>query len=876
MRTMLARIAGFFFGSRLDRRLDDEVRFHVEMLAEDYERRGMTPAAARAAALRNFGGVTQMKETYRDQRGLPFIDMLLQDARYGARALARTPGFTLAALLTLALGIGANSAIFSVVNAVLLEPLPYPEPDRILQMHRQSGGLWAGQTGHRYLYFREHMTSFAAVAAWRGTAFNLFAGDRAELIDALAVSKEYFTVFGGSPLHGRVFEAAEDLPNGPDAVILGNRIWRRLFAGNPGVVGRAISLGDRSFTIVGVMPEGFDSIRTSEIYVPLKPSTTGPGGGSNYLVAGRLKAGVSPEQANAEARAVFEGYKSTLPNANFEGVPPPAFVPYQEGLSRGVRPALLIMLGAVGMLLLIACANTANLLLARASSRTREISVRAALGAGRGRIVRQLVTESTLLFTAGGLLGVALAYWSVPLLLGMTPPGYLPSQNVEVDATVLVTTLVVSAFTGILFGLAPALSLSRHDLVEAFKEDGTRTTTNRRSAWMRHALVVGEVGLCMVLLVGAGLLIQTFVKLRALDPGFDARNVVTARMSLMGERYRTNAEVNRLYQLGLERLRRIPGVVSAAVVNGVPIEQGLNLNIDRLDTPEVENALTDWRYATADYFATLGIPIVAGRALNENDTAGAPRVTVVSEAFARQHFKDTNPIGRQITVFKSDGPIEIVGIARDLREAGLKGPVPALMYVPVAQAGDAGISAAHGYFQVSWVVKASRLSPELIARVREELSSLDPRQPVTAIRTFDEIKARAMAGETFQMTLLAAFAGIGLLLAAAGIYGLIAYSVAQRTREFGIRMALGATRRTILVSVLRQGAALAAVGIAGGAGASVALAGTLKALVFGVSTIDVPTFAVVAAVLLLVAIAASVLPAVRAVRLNPVSALRQS
>jgi len=817
-----------------------------------------------------------MKEAYRDQRGLPFVETFVQDTRYGARALLRTPGFTVAALLTLALGIGANSAIFTVVNAILLRPLPYAEPDRILQMHRQSGGQWAGQTGLRYLYFRDHMMSFGALAAWRGTAFNMVVGDRAEQINALAVSKEYFRVFGGTPRYGRVFDSVEDQPNGPDAVILGHAIWRRMFGSNPSIIGSAISLGDRSFTVVGVMPEGFDSIRTAELYVPLQPAVTGAGGGLNYLVAGRLKTEVSPEQANAEARSVFDGYKSARPGTNFEGVPPPVFVLYQEGLSMAVRPALLMMLGAVGLLLLIACANTANLLLARASSRTREISVRAALGASRGRIVRQLVTESTVLFTTGGILGVALAYWSVPVLMQMTPPGYLPSQDVKVDATVLGVTLAVSVLTGVLFGLVPALSLSRLQPVEALKDDGSRTTSNRRSVWLRHLLVVGEVALCMILLVGAGLLIQTFLKLRALDPGFDARAVLTARMSLTGERYDTNTEVNRLYQLGLERLRKIPGVVSAAVVNGIPIEPGLNLNIDRLDTPDVaENGLTDWRYTSAEYFGTMGIPIVAGRGLNERDTTGAPRVTVVSEQFARQHYKGMDPIGQQFTVFKSDGPIEVVGIAKDLREAGLKGPVPALMYVPVAQAGDAAVRAAHAYFQVSWVVKASRLSPELVERIRAELRSLDPRQPVTAVRSIDEVKARAMANETFQMTLLTTFSGIGLLLAAAGIYGLIAYSVAQRTREFGIRLALGATGATILLAVLREGIVLAAIGIAVGMAASFAFTGALQAFVFGVSTMDAPTLGIVAAILLLVAVIASVVPAVRVVRLDAVSALRQ-
>ena len=875
MRRWLSRLAGFLGRRHRDGDLDDEVRFHIEMLAQEHVRRGMTPADARAAALRTFGGVTQMKESYREQRGLPFIETLFQDARYGFRTLARTPGFTLAALLTLALGIGANSAIFSVVNAVLLQPLPYKEPERIVQMYRNSGGLWDGHTFRRFDFFKQHMRSFEAFAAWRGTAFNMVVGDHAEYVNGLAVSHDYFRVLGGSPLYGRTFEPVEDVPNGPPAVILTHDLWRRIFASSPAAVGASLSLGDRSYTVVGVMPEEFDPAHEAEFYVPLQPSPMGPGGGFNYRIIARLAPGVTREQANAEAHTAFLVYKATLPSANFGTEQAPQFLSFHESLSRGARPALLMMLGAVGMLLLIACANTANLLLARASGRGREISVRAALGAARGRIIRQLVTESIVLFLGGGLLGVALAYWAVPVLLALTPDGYLPAQKVEVNVVVLLTTMAVSLVTGMLFGLAPAISAARHDLVEAFKQDGTRATSSRGANWLRRGLVVTEVALCMLLLVGAGLLIQTFVKLRAVDLGFDPTNVLTARMSLMGERYATAEAVNRFYERGLERIRQIPGVQSAAVVNGIPVERGLNLNFDRLDTAEVEAHLTDWRYASPEYFDTMGITVVEGRGLTARDTAGAPRVAVVSRQFAKQHFADTHPIGQQIQLSKQDGPIEIVGIARDLREAGLSGPVPPVMYVPVAQAGDGSVRTAHTYFQVSWVVRAAGLSPELTQRIREELRAIDPRQPITAFRSMDEVKARAMSHQTFQMTLLVTFAAIGLLLAAAGIYGLIAYSVAQRTREFGIRMALGATRQTILRSVLKQGATLALAGVVVGIVAAIGLTRALKSFVFGVSTLDAPTFATVAVILLLVAVLASVVPAVRAVRLNPVTALRE-
>jgi putative ABC transport system permease protein len=870
VRQLLSRTLALFTRRRLDAQLDDEVEFHLEMLAEAHKRRGLSEADARAAARREFGGVIQMKEEYRGQRGLPLIETLVQDVRYGVRTLVRTPGFTLAALVTLALGVGANSAIFSVVNAVLLQPIPYEGGDRIVEMYR--GGHSNRHSFSRFEFFREHMTSFEALAAWRPTSFNLVAGDRAEYVSGSAVSHEYFRVIGGQPLHGRTFQPQEDVPNGPDVVILRHGLWQRVFSGDPSVAGRTVQLGDRSYTVVGVMPADHDSARPGDFYVPLRPGPRGPGSGWNYHFVARLVRGVSLEQVTAEAATVFDRYKATNEVGTERA---PTFLLLKDSVARDVRPALLVMLGAVAMLLLIACANTANLLLARASGRSREIAVRAALGAARGRIIRQLVTESVVLYVVGGCLGVAIAYWTVPVLVAMTPPGYLPSRPVDVDATVLLVSLGASLLTGLIFGLTPALSLSRHDLVEAFKEDGTRTTSSRRANWLRSGLVVGEVAVCMLLLVGSGLLIQTFMQLRAVDLGFDPTNVLTARMSLSGERYADSAAANEYFDRGLERLRGIPGVQSASVVSGIPVETGLNLNFDRLDTGEVEAHLTDWRYASPDYFDTIGIQIVKGRALSSRDTAGAPRVAVVSEQFARRYYKDESPIGRQILLFREDGPIEIVGVARDLREAGLKGPVPALLYVPVAQAGDSAIRAAHMYFQVSWVVRAAGMTPELTARIREELRAIDPRQPITAFRSLDEVKSRAMATERFQMTLLGIFAALGLLLSAAGIYGLIGYSVSQRTREFGIRMALGATRGHILTSVLRQGALLAAAGVFLGVFGAFAFSRTLEAFLFNVSPSDVRTFFSVAALLLLVAVLASLVPALRAVRLNPVSALRQ-
>ena len=805
---------------------------------------------------------------------------LFQDCRYGLRALLRTPAFTVASLVTLALGIGANTAIFSVVDAVLLRPLPYPEPDRIIQLLRQSAGeTGSGHTGAQYLFSRDNMKSVDALAAWRGpTGFNMVAGDVAEYVRAMPISREYFDVFAVRPVFGNAFTAHEDRVGGPDAVVLGYGLFTRFFGANPSVVGTTVLLGDRPHTIVGVMPRDFRSMPPADLYVPLRPSTTGPGGGFNYSVAGRLRPGVSLHQANAEAGTVFDAMIESFMAAHPDARRPSyrfVFVPFQTSISRFARPALLMMLGAVGMLLLIACANTANLLLARASGRGREIAVRAALGAGRGRIVRQLLTESVVLFVIGGTLGVLLAYWSVPLLLKLTPASYTVYRDIRVDGRVLAAMLGLSAVSGLLFGLAPAISLSRRELAEAFKEDGTRTTSARGAAWLRTTLAVAEIALCMLLLVAAGLLVQTFVRLRAVDPGFDVKNVLTARMSMQGDRYATTEDITRFFERGLEELHRIPGVESAAVVNGVPIARALNLNVDVLDGPDlIQRALVDWRYASAAYFQTMRISIVAGRGFEERDRAGAPPVAVVSQQFARKFLKGVDPIGHHIRVFPTDGAIEIVGVAKDLSEGGLVEPPIPVMYVPVAQANIAGVRASHTYYPMSWVVRAADVGPEMIRRIRDALHAVDPKQPVSAFITMEDVKAESMSDQSFQMMLLGVLAAVGLTLAAAGIYGLIAYSVAQRTREFGIRMALGATRDRIVRAVLLQGAAIGLVGVLVGVAGALAFTRTLQKFIYGVSPLDPVTFAAVSLLLVVVASVASVVPALRAVRLNPVAALR--
>ncbi len=807
------------------------------------------------------------------------LESLFQDVRYGARLLLRAPGFTAAALVTLALGIGANTAIFSVVNAVLLRPLPYPEPDRLVQLVRRSAADVSDRhTGRRYLYFRDHLRTVEAIAARRDpTGFNLATGDTAAHVSAMPVSKEYFAVLGVQPLVGSVFSDEHDRAGGPLAVVLGHAVWRQRFNADPTVVGTTVSLGGTAYTVLGVMPPDLLTIPRADLFVPLRPATTGPGGGYNYQVIARLATGVTFEQANADAASVWTALGADHASELRQGEIVSGFEPYQRSATADARSFLLMLWGTVALLLLIACANTASLLLARASARGREIAVRAALGADRRRVFRQLLTESVMLSLGGAAVGVALGYLSLPIFLALVPSTTATAmpQDVAIDRRVLALTFTLAVATGVLFGLAPAASLARVDLVEAVKHDGTRTTGAGRS-WLRSTLVVAEVALCVLLLAAAGLLLQTFVKLRAVDPGFDPRGVVRARMSLQGDRYASASDVNRFFAQGLERLRAIPGVRGAAVVNGVPIERGLNLSVDLLDGPApAENRYVDWRYASADYFTVMGIPIVAGRGFTDADGAGAAPVAVVNESFVRLYLKGTIGPGHHVRVYDSDGSIEIVGVARDVREAGLKARIPPLMYVPVAQANEAGIRTSHVYFPMSWVVRADGPAGTLESAMREALRSVDPRQPFSSFATMDEVKANAFATERRQMSLLSGFAGIGLLLAGAGIYGLVAYSVAQRTREIGLRMALGATRGRILRSIVSSGAILSIIGIAIGLAASMALSRTIAGFVWGVSPMDPLTFAVVAIVLLVVTVLASTVPAWRAARLNPVAALRE-
>lgn len=874
IRTAAIRVLGLLRREQADRALDDEIQFHLDMLAEGYIAEGMAPDAARAAARRSFGRVDHMKETYRRQRGVPVVETILRDLNYGVRSLRRTPVFTVTALLSLSLGIGANSAIFSVVNSVLLRPLPYSEPDRLVQITRRTPAYEAHYLdGTRVFAAREATNSFDALATTGpATGFNLVSGDGAEYVRALPVSHQYFRVLGVTPSPGRAFAPGEGLPDQPNVAVVSHALWRRLLNADPTVIGRAVMLSDVPYTIVGIMPEDFLPIPTVDVLIPLGLSRA-QSGSFNYRVIGRLADGIDMAQSGEELAAIADGIRVERPGALSEGESL-GVQPYARVVAQNVKPALLVLAGAVGVVLLIACANTANLLLARAVSRSREMAVRTALGAGRGRILGQLLTESLIVSVVAGLLGLGIAWWAAPALLALSPAA-AGWRSVHLDAAVVVVTAAISLGTGVVFGLAPLLTLGRTQLASQLRDDSNRTTQRARTNWLRRGLVTLEVALSVVLLVSAGLLVKTFANLRSVDLGFDPQNVLTAQMSLNGTRYRNSEAVGALYARGLDRIEQIPGVESAAVVSGLPVERGLNVPIDIPDVPApVDDALTDFRYVTPGYFSVMGMPVAMGRAFDDRDGAGAPTVAIVNREFARRFVPDGPPLGRHVQIFSRGTLYEIVGVVGNVQEQGLRGRSVAVVYVPVEQVDPPVLASAHYFFQTSWVARTQPGAVGVAERIRDEMRVIDPRQPFSSFRSMNAVVDEALIAPRFQMVLMSLFSGLALVLAVAGIYGVMTYAVNARLREIGVRIAIGASAQRIVRTVLGQAVALTAAGIVIGVAGAWALTRLLDALVFGVSTTDVATFVIVSGGLLVVAVLASAIPALRAARVDPVQTLR--
>ena len=813
----------------------------------------------------------------------------MRDLRYAVRVLRKSPVFTVTAVLTLALCIGANTAIYTVVDRVLMRPLPYPHPDRlaIVTRHYQGPGVDEDETGQagatwEALRAGASETLDLATTVGIGQGVNFVAGDQPSFVKQQRVSAGYFRVLGVLPELGRPFTEDEDRVNGPAVTVLSHSLWTRAFNADPAIVGRAVMLRGEPYTVVGVMPAPFYSENPVDLWTPVRPCARCEGGGENYTIVARLKDGVSWPQADGQVGAttqavVADRYKKDTGHVAIR------IVPLQRGQTADLREPLVVLWSAVGVVLLIGCVNIAGLLLARARTRAPEIATRIAIGGGRATIVRQLLAESLVLAAAGGAAGIAIGYAGAQLFATLLENAFgVSGQQVGLDIRVLAISGGVALLTSVVFGLLPALQATRVDLRQILVEGGSPSIAGSARSWPRRALVVVEVALGVVLLVGAGLLVRTFDHLMRLTPGFDGTHVTTGMLSLQDARYQSSAKVNQLLDATVGNMRAIPGVEYAAAALTLPYERALNLG-GRWGSakPGAEQiGIFNETYVTPDYFPALRIPILRGRAITDADSASAAPVIVVNQAFVKRYSADEDPIGRQIN---SGGVRTIVGVVGDIQQKagwgnwGPLAPMPAA-YIPAAQTSDAFLKMVHTWFSPSWFVRRrGPMDPKAVASAMQRaVQSVDPLLPFAKFRTLDDVRSETLATQRAQAVLLGSLALLALVLAAVGLYGLVASSVGERTRELGIRMALGATTYRASVAAAAPGITLAAVGVTIGLAAARGAVTVLRHFLWGVTESDPLTFALAAAAVFVVAAIAAVVPALRIVRLNPIKALRQS
>ncbi|HZP47233.1 MAG TPA: ABC transporter permease [Vicinamibacterales bacterium] len=875
LRGWIRRAVAPIAGGRSDADIDAELRSHLELHTDDNIRAGMTPDEARRRAWIALGGVERSRDAYRDQRGFPMLDAIVRDIRHAARALVKSPGFTTTAIAILGLGIGANAAIFSVVNAVVLRPLPFPDASRLVRVwHTPPREQFPGVTRFsvspaNYLDWQAESTAFEHMAVYGYREANLTGRGEPDALQGAGVSSEFFEVLRAAPILGRVLGPGDEDPVRSHVVVLGEHIWRTRFGADPSFVGQAVTLNGEPYTVVGVLADRMRFPLRADVWLPLawNAEERAVRGNHNYLVVARLKATADVRQANAELATISQRLERQYP-ADDKGWGA-IVLPLQQDIVSDVRVGLLVLLGAVACVLLIACANLANLLLARGLGRSREIAIRAAVGASRARIVQQLLVESSLLAASGAAVGLAAAAWSIGLItksFGATLPR---ASEVALDGRVLLYTCIVAIVTGLLAGVAPAWRMTRGDAGEALKQGMGRGGSHAGERRVRNVLVTAEVALALILLVGAGLLIRTLAQLRAVNPGIDPHHVVTMGVVLSRAEYDKPQRAQFSDEM-LRRVRALPGVEAAATIDSLPVDDGGSMQPVAIEgdapRPLSEQPEMAVRAITPGYLDTVRMRLRDGRDFTDADRDGRPPVVLVSASTAHRFWPGRSPVGQRLVLGLLDSqPREVVGVVSDVKVHGLQSTDTQTIYVPYAQVRQ-------GYETL--VVRSAGDPMGVVPAVVGAIRSINPGQPVVDIATMDSVIGESIAQQRFAMRLLSAFASLALLLGAIGIYGVLSYGVRQRITEIGIRMALGARALDVVRMVIVEGLKPTIVGVAIGVAGALALGQALSSLVFGVTPRDAATFVVVSMVVLGVGLVASIVPAYRATRVDPLLALR--
>lgn len=864
-------------GKRMEEQLDKELQFHMQQHIEGLIARGVEPVEARRLARLELGGPEQVKEQCRDERGTRWLADLAQDVVYAFRMLRRSPGFTAVAVLTLALGIGANTAIFSAVNPILFEPLPYPRPERIGMIWDVFQGARSDVTFHTYREVAERSQGFEALGIFEPWQPTLVGAAEPERLDGQSVSYGYFAALGVAPAIGRDFAEADDAFRGPKTAILSYGLWQRRFGGEAGIVGSRITLDGDSYTVIGVMPRQFENVLgpTAEIWSPEQydpghiTDTNTAEWGHHLRMVGRVRAGVSLAEEKAEIDAIARTPVPEFPRPHWASIPSGFIVDSLQGdVTRDVKAALLAVLGAVGLVLLIACVNVTNLLLARGALRRAEFSMRAALGARRMRLVRQLLTESLLLTLAGGAAGVAVAEMGVKALVAMSPAELPRLGVIGIDRNVLLFALCVTVVVGLAVGLVPALDASKGDVQAGLKE-GSRQST-RGHQLTRRALVMAEVALALALLVSAGLLLRSASRLFAVHPGFDAANLLTMQVQTSGHKFDDPKATRQFFREALEQVRGLPGVESAALTSLLPVTDDTQYGLYGTEFEKDQRSYDTFRYVvTPGYFETMRIPILRGRALEKSDVAESPFAAVISESLANEEFGKQDPIGQRVHVggFPNWPWYTIVGVAGDVRQESLATGNSKAAYITPEQSWFADSA-------MSLVVRVPGDGVSLVPAIQKAVWSVDKDQPIVRIATAGALLKSSAAQRSFVLVLFEAFSLVALALAAVGIYGVLSGNVAERTREIGVRLALGAPRANILLLIFRQGLMLTARGLVIGLAGAMAASQALGSLLFGVSSLDFMTYFVVTIVLIGASGIACWIPARRAMQVDPIVSLR--